>query len=188
MDSDFLEQMTTRLAARGVTVARFEFGYMAARRADGKRRPPPKMPALKGEFRGALATLKKRMPGATIFIGGKSMGGRVASMIAASLFDAQFISGCVCLGYPFHPAGRPEVVRTAHLTVLACPTLIVQGVRDSLGCKTEVEAMTLAKTVSLRWINDGDHDLRPRVASGHTWPANLDAAADAVTRFMRLSR
>ncbi|EHS53965.1 hypothetical protein PDO_3873 [Rhizobium sp. PDO1-076] len=90
------------------------------------------------------------------------MGGRVASMVADELFVAKRISGLLCLGYPFHPTGKPQQLRTAHLANLKAPTLIVQGTRDPFGTRDEVESYDLAGTIELLWLEDGDHDLKPR--------------------------
>ena len=187
MDSPFLETMTESLRSRGITVARFEFAYMATRRQGSGRRPPPKMDILAAEYRAAAAAIKTRFPNVPLFIGGKSMGGRVASLIAGDLFEQGVIAGCVCLGYPFHPAKRPESLRTAHLAELVCPALVVQGERDPLGSRGEVEGMSLSTTIGFAWIGDGDHDLRPRAASGLTHQKNLECAADAVVRYIKLA-
>jgi predicted alpha/beta-hydrolase family hydrolase len=134
------------------------------------------------EYRAAVAAAG---PGAPLVIGGKSMGGRVASLIADELYAARRIAGLVCLGYPFHPPSQPAKLRTAHLTALACPTLIVQGERDPFGPRAEVEAMRLSPAIGYHWAGDGDHDLGPRGGSGFTRKANLAAAADAVAAFVK---
>lgn len=185
MTSPFLETMTRLLNERGLQVSRFEFDYMAARRQGGKRRPPPRAEMLKGEYMSAVEQL--RSEGAArqkLFIGGKSMGGRVASMVADELYRAGNISGLVCLGYPFHPPGKPENLRTAHLDSLSCPTLIVQGERDPFGAKAEVESYTLSPAIAFAWASDGDHDLGPRGGSGFTRSGNLKLAADAIDAFV----
>jgi hypothetical protein len=184
MTSPFLETMTRLLTERGLAVSRFEFAYMAARREDGKRRPPPKAERLVDEYVAAVATLRSRLPaGQALLIGGKSMGGRVASLAADTLFDDGAIAGLVCLGYPFHPPGKPDNLRTAHLQDLQCPALIVQGERDPFGNRAEVEGYKLAPAIRLHWAGDGDHDLGPRGGSGFTRAGNLAAAADAVCAF-----
>ncbi len=118
-----------------------------------------------------------------LIIGGKSMGGRVASMLADELFNAGTIAGLVCLGYPFHPPNTPQNLRTAHLERLACPTLIVQGERDPFGTRAEVQPLPLSPAIAIHWIGDGDHDLGPRGASGFTRKGNLAAAAEAIQAF-----
>ena len=109
------------------------------------------------------------------------MGGRIASMVA----DDLGVRGLVCLGYPFHPPGRPEKLRTAHLEGLQTPTLIVQGERDSFGKPDEVRMYPLSKTIRVVWVPDGDHSLKPRKRSGHTEEENLETAADAIAGFVK---
>jgi predicted alpha/beta-hydrolase family hydrolase len=180
MDSAFLKTMVALLAERGIATHRFEFAYMAARRQGGSRKPPPRAERLIDEYRAAVAAVPA---GATLLIGGKSMGGRVASLIADELFARRRIAGLVCLGYPFHPPNKPEQLRTARLEHLACPALIVQGERDPFGGRGEVEAYRLSPAIQFHWVGDGDHDLGPRGASGFTRKGNLAAAADAIAAF-----
>ena len=182
MTSPFLETMAGLLAERGIAAIRFEFAYMAARRRGGGRKPPPRAERLMDEYRAAVDAVPA---GAPLLIGGKSMGGRVASMIADELHAADRIAGLVCLGYPFHPPGRPAQLRTAHLERLACPALIVQGERDPFGGKGEVAGYALSPAIRLHWVGDGDHDLGPRGGSGFTRKGNLAGAADAVAAFAR---
>lgn len=184
MDSRFLNEIADLLAARAVRVVRFEFPYMAARRTSGKKRPAPKAETLAPFYTGVVAAVRPQFAG-PLAIGGKSMGGRIASLVAGELHAAGAISALVCLGYPFHPPGMPEKLRTAHLAALACPALIVQGERDPFGTQVEVEAMALSPAIRLAWIGDGDHDLGPRGGSGFTRKGNLAAAADAVAAFLR---
>lgn len=184
MTSPFFETLTELLLERGITVTRFEFDYMAARRDGGKRRPPPRIAVLLDEYRAAIEALRGEIGADKLVIGGKSMGGRAASMIADELYGAGAIAGLVCLGYPFHPPKKPESVRTTHLAGLNTPALIVQGERDPFGTQAEIEGYDLAKPIRLKWIGDGDHDLNPRTKSGFTRKGNLAAAADAVRAFL----
>ena len=108
------------------------------------------------------------------------MGGRIASMIA----DAQGVRGLVCLGYPFHPPGKPDRLRVAHLADLRTPTLIVQGTRDTLGRRDEVEGYDLSPAIRVVFLEDGDHSFKPRVRSGRTEAQNLDAAIVALAAFL----
>ncbi len=112
------------------------------------------------------------------------MGGRVASMVADALFTGGAAQALVCLGYPFHPPGKPEKIRTAHLAELSCPALIVQGDRDPFGFGDEVEGYALSSVIEFAWIGDGDHDFGPRGNSGFTRKGNLAQAADAVSAFL----
>ena len=188
MTSPFLEEMCQLLAQRGVATTRFEFAYMAARRVGGPRRPPPRVAALVPEFIAALDAVRATMRDSQrLWIGGKSMGGRVASLIADSEFKAGRVSGLVCLGYPFHPPKKPHVLRTDHLRTFVCPTLIIQGERDPFGARREIESLSLAGSIEFAWMRDGDHDFKPRVRSGETFSGNLAAAADTVAYFVGLT-
>lgn len=159
MDSRAMNQITQVLVGNDLSVARFEFSYMAARRSEGSRKPPPRADKLLDEYRNAIAELNTKAP---LFIGGKSMGGRVASMIADKCFAAGQITGLLCIGYPFHPPKKPDNLRTDHLEHLNVPTLICQGTRDPFGTKEEVPHYALSKHIQINWFDDGDHDLKPR--------------------------
>ena len=178
MDSAAMTAASAALARAGFRIARFEFGYMAARRTSETRKPPPKAELLMDEYRAAISRLQV---GGKLVIGGKSMGGRVASMIADEERAAGRVSGLFCLGYPFHPPGKPESLRTAHLETLASPALICQGTRDIFGSREEVSTYSLSKTIDIRWFEDGDHDLKPRKAvSGFSHADHMKAMAAAV--------
>jgi uncharacterized protein len=178
MDARGMTDLAFRIAARGIRVVRFEFGYMAARRS-GVRRPPPRADTLLDEYRAVVAEV-----GGRPVIGGRSMGGRVASMIADEQYAAGRISGLACLSYPWHPPEKPDQPRTSHLLGLQIPALIVQGTRDPFGSPDEVAGYGLPP-IDIVWLPDGDHDLRPRKAiSGFTAAQHLDTAADAVAAFV----
>ena len=179
MDHPWMTSVADLLAARGICVGRFEFAYMAARR-DGHRKPPPRAEYVVAEFRDAVAAAG----GTNLLIGGKSFGGRVASLVADELLDAGAIGGLVCLGYPFHPPAKPDQLRTAHLEQLRTPTLICQGTRDEFGTRDEVATYELSPAIDLLWLDDGDHSLTPRKAiSGFTAKQHLETVADAVAGF-----
>jgi uncharacterized protein len=179
MDSSWMDDMAARLAGHGIRVIRFEFAYMAARRT-GSRRPVPRADRVLDEYRAAWEEA-----GRPPFIGGKSYGGRVASMLADAL-RGEGLEGLVCLGYPFHPPGRPDQLRTAHLETLRAPTLVCQGERDPMGTLDDVAGYPLSPAITVSWAPDGDHDLRPRKAvSGRTLAENLADAATAVADFAR---
>lgn len=184
MESSFMVQMAALLAERGVRTLRFEFSYMAAQREGGKRRPPPRADTLTGEYKEAVAAARALLKPRQLAIGGKSMGGRVASYVADELHAAGSVQALVCIGYPFHPPNKPAQLRTAHLQEIACPTLIVQGERDPFGGKDEVLSYKLSPAVRLHWASDGDHDLGPRGGSGFTRKGNLAATADAIAAFL----
>lgn len=180
MDSPFMASIAERLAARGVEVCRFEFAYMAVRRQTGRKRPPEPQAALLSQWREVFAAVQP-FARAPLAIGGKSMGGRMASLLADELQPAAL----VCLGYPFHPAGKPDRLRTAHLQALQTPTLIVQGERDALGNRQEVEGYDLPSTIELCWLEAADHDLAPLKRSGFERDGHLDRAADAIATYLR---
>ena len=177
MDSAFMNIVARGLAAAGLRVARFEFPYMMRRRQTGERRAPDREPALREAWLAAIAALGG---GGRVVVGGKSMGGRIASMIA----DEAGVRGLVCLGYPFHPPGQPDRLRTAHLVDLRTPTLIVQGTRDPFGGPAEVEGYDLSPGIRLLWLEDGDHSFKPRASSGHTERQHLETAVAAVVGFV----
>ncbi|WP_419693896.1 alpha/beta fold hydrolase [Mesorhizobium muleiense] len=180
MDSASMTATAKALAEAGFRVARFEFHYMAARRY-GHRKPPPRAETVNPEYIKAIADLRAKGVNGPLIIGGKSMGGRVASMIADEMFSKGDISGLLCLGYPFHPPGKPTQLRTKHLAGLKTPTLIFQGTRDEFGTRDEVATYDLSDTIEMRWLEDGDHDLKPRKSiSGFSAADHLKALADAV--------
>jgi len=177
MDSGSMNAAAKALAEIGFRVARFEFAYMASRRGPDGPKPPPKAEKVMPEYEAAIAALAAKTP---LVIGGKSMGGRVASMVADKMLAEGRIVGLLCLGYPFHPPGRPEQLRTAHLKDLKTPALIAQGTRDQFGTREEVETYALSPKISILWLEDGDHDLKPRKASGFSAADHLRTLAQAV--------
>lgn len=184
MDSDWMNRMCALLAERGIRTARFEFAYMAARRT-GSRKPPPRAETLMGEYRAAVDAVRAASGASAVAIGGKSMGGRVASLVADELHASGGVAALVCLGYPFHPPGSPEKLRTAHLERLDTPTLIVQGTRDPFGTREEVPGYPLDPRIRVHWLSDGEHEFKPRVKiSGHTHAEHLAGAADQVATFL----
>lgn len=172
MDHPFMNAIAEGVASKDLRVIRFEFPYMAARRSGGKRGAPDREPVLMRTWREVIA--RAGAP-ARIVIGGKSMGGRIASMVA----DEAGVAGLICLGYPFHPPGSAARLRTAHLEKLRTPALIVQGTRDTFGLPEEVAKYKLARTIRLAWIADGDHSFKPRAISGRTADQNM---AEAIAR------
>ncbi len=183
MDSAWMNDVAGLLAERGIRVVRFEFPYMAARRT-GARKPPPRADLSIDDYLAVLDEVDAA--GHPLLIGGKSYGGRVASLAADALTVEGRIDGLVCLGYPFHPPEKPDAVRTAHLEHLATRTLICQGTRDQFGARDEVAEYALSPAITVHWLEDGDHDLRPRTAvSGRTFKQNLAETADAVAAFAR---
>ena len=174
-DSVFMNVFAQELAKHCLRVVRFEFPYMAALRETGKRRPPDREPVLRETWLRAIGSAEAE----TLFIGGKSMGGRIASLAA----DDADVAGLVCLGYPFHPTGKPEQLRTEQLKTIKTPTLIVQGERDPFGDRQEVAGYKLSKRVRFHWLRDCDHSFKPRKSSGRTVEDNWAEGIDAVAAF-----
>lgn len=180
MDTDFMDAFATGLAERGSRVVRFEFPYMSERRTTGKRRPPDREPILRDTWLRVISTLQAD----SLIIGGKSMGGRIASLIADEAEVQGLVGGLVCLGYPFHPTGKPEKLRVEHLQSIETPTLIVQGERDPFGNVAEVAGYKLSANVQIHWLTDGDHSFKPRKASGKSLDDNMVEAITAVADFV----
>lgn len=180
MDSSFMEDITRRLLGLGVSVVRFEFPYMAQRRIDAVRRPSNRMEVLQDTWRSVYREVREQTD-QPIVIGGKSMGGRVASMLADELQPLALI----CLGYPFYPAKKFDKPRTAHLLELSTPTLIVQGERDALGCFDVVQGYELSSAIEIEWLAMADHDLKPLKRSGYTYDQYLQHAAGRVANFIK---
>ena len=178
MDSPFLNVVAAGLGAAGLRVARFEFPYMRRRREEGKRGAPDREPALRAAWKEAIAALGG---GERLVIGGKSLGGRMASLVA----DEVGVRGLVCLGYPFHPPDKPDRLRTAHLHDLRTPTLIVQGTRDPFGTPEDVAGYELSPAIRLLWLEDGDHSFKPRASSGFKEKQHLETAVGAVVGFVQ---
>ena len=177
MDSPFMERMATGLAGRGLRTVRFEFPYMQRRRETGKRGAPDAGPKLARHW---LSIIDRLGDPARLVIGGKSMGGRIASLIA----DEAGVGGLICLGYPFHPPGRPERLRVAHLLELRTPALVVQGTRDALGTRDEIGGYGLPPSIRLVYLEDGDHSFKPRVRSGQTEDGHLERALETTAGFV----
>ncbi len=182
MDSTFMAAFAEELAAEGYRAARFEFPYMAGRRRTDTKKPPDRAHVLLDTWRAVIGELG----GDGLVIGGKSMGGRIASMIAAEMEDAGTgVRGLVCLGYPFHGPGRPmNPDRLAHLENLKTPALICQGARDTLGNAEDVAGYALSPAIFVHWLEDGDHGFKPRQASGLTEDGNWRSAIGAIVRFL----
>ncbi len=178
MDSPFMHDFAGGLAEYGYLVARFEFPYMAGRRQTGRKKPPDRAPVLIDTWRAVIDELGS----ANLVIGGKSMGGRIASIVA----DEAGVRGLVCLGYPFHAPGKePAAERLDHMKTIETPTLICQGTRDTFGSRDEVTGYKLSPAVSLHWLEDGDHGFKPRKASGLSEEENWNSAIAAIAGFAR---
>lgn len=174
MNSPFMAAFAEGLAERGTAVIRFEFPYMQTMSASGRRRPPNPGRVLEQHWRDVIAAV------GPCAIGGKSLGGRIASLVA----DACGVSGLICLGYPFHPPGKPQKTRTEHLKTLRTPTLICQGTRDPFGTREDVASYDLSRAIEVFWLEDGNHSLEPRRASGLTANDNWRASMDRISDFL----
>lgn len=180
--ADFMETITNGLALRGIRVARFNFPYMQQRIENNTRRPPERAPKLVAQFAALIANIDLPM-----VIGGKSMGGRIATLVAAQSENdpAINIKGIVCLGFPFHPAAKPTALRIEHFPLIKQDILIIQGERDRLGNKQEVQTYGLPDEIQWLWLEDGDHDLKPRIKSGFTYQAHLQKTLDNMAVFIK---
>jgi uncharacterized protein len=185
MDSPFMAAIAGGLVQQGWRVARFEFPYMARQRRTGRRRAPDRLPVLQEAFRQEVRQERMDQPERPLILAGKSMGGRVASLLVDELVASDHVRGCLCLGYPFHPPGKPLQLRTEHLASLQTPTLILQGERDSFGRREEVETYSLSPQVQLGWIPSGDHSFKPTRSSGLSEAENLAMAAALSDSFLR---
>jgi uncharacterized protein len=179
MDSEWMNEITSALTAREIQVVRFEFPYMEERRISGKKRPPNSERILLETWKEAFLKIAKKYD--QIYIGGKSMGGRMASLIADELKP----SGLIALGFPFHAPGKEPGKRISHLEQIKTRTLIIQGSRDSMGTKEECLKYALSKKIKICWLEDGDHSWKPRVSSGFTLEKHIETAAQAIDKFMR---
>ncbi len=171
-NSKFMQVMAKLIANDCIEVVCFDFPYMQRRKATGVKSPPDRMPKLQESFIEQIGSIQTE----NLFIGGKSMGGRVATLIANEVNPC----GVVCFGYPFHPPGKPEKTRTEHLQQYSVPTLILQGTRDTFGKPDEVSNYSLSKSIKMQWIQDGDHSLttlkRSQLTTEQAWK---DAAFSA---------
>jgi predicted alpha/beta-hydrolase family hydrolase len=174
----FMTSTARALAARGIDVVTFDFLYTAA-----GRRSPDRAPVLEATWRAVVAeTRSQGLPrAAALVIGGKSMGGRIASQVLAS-DDAPAADGLVLLGYPLHPPGRPDTLRIAHLPSLRTPTLVVQGSRDEFGGEDEVRQAFAVVPGPVDWhvVGDGDHSFKVRRSAGMPQAEAIAAIHDRV--------
>lgn len=178
MDHVFMNAFAEGLANEGFRVVRFEFPYMAGRRTGGNKRPPDRAPVLLETWN----TVIEQLGAENLIIGGKSMGGRMASMVA----DAANVKGLVCLGYPFHGPGKvADEKRLGHLANLKTRALFCQGSRDTLGNREDVAGYTLSPKIALHWLEDGDHGFKPRQKSGLSEAENWNSAIAAIAAFAK---
>lgn len=187
MEHEYIEALVRLMNAKKLSVLRFNFPFMDKRKLDGKRRPPDRMPALIACYQSVLSSISvdsnAHLP---IYIGGKSMGGRVAAMLSCDkvLMFNEKINGVICLGYPFHPVKKPEKLRLAPLQETHLPVLILQGQRDALGSEEEINSYEVSSRCQLHYFHDGDHDLKPRIKSGYNLKQHQNSAINKMSEFI----
>ncbi|HXW04169.1 MAG TPA: alpha/beta family hydrolase [Vicinamibacterales bacterium] len=175
--SPWMVRAARGLQARGVSAATFDFPYMAAR-----RKVPDRAPVLEAAWRDAIDAARAAFGTLPLFIGGKSMGGRMASHVAAQ--PASGIAGVVLFGYPLHPPGRPDQRRDAHLPAITVPVLFVQGTRDAFGTADDVRALLpRMPTATLHEVPGGDHSFKVPGGTARQQPA-FDAVLDATAAWI----
>jgi predicted alpha/beta-hydrolase family hydrolase len=188
MDSEFMTQVAEKLGHKGIRVVRFNFPYMIKRAEDGKRRPPDRAPKLLAAYEEVIKHLD-----CPVVIGGKSMGGRMASMLLAEnslreKFDRLPILGGACMGFPFHAPAKDPKNRLDHLRGLTQPLLMVQGTRDTMGTLEDVNSYLdegkINSSIQIHWLEDGNHDLKPRKVSGFSHQQHIDSAIEQVAEFV----
>lgn len=184
-DSEFMKWLSGALAAEGIATVRFEFPYMTRRREDGRKRPPDRQPVLLSYFREVIQQTAVRR-GGRVFVGGKSMGGRMASLLAAESDLADILEGCICFGYPFHPPGKTERWRVEHFDSFCTPVMIIQGTRDPFGKREEVERCESVSGAGrqIYWLEGGNHDFKPLARQAETQNQLIEQAAKVAAAFM----
>ncbi len=179
---EWMVAMARAIAARAIDVVTFNFLY-----AEAGRRAPDRPPVLEGTWRAVIAAVRERTDLATqrLFIGGKSMGGRIATHVAAGDVPVGPIAGVVLLGYPLHPPGKPEKLRAAHLPRVAAPMLFVQGTRDTFGTPDELGPVVRKLPAGSRMlvVEGGDHSLVRPKSSGESLEHVIARVADEIVRF-----
>lgn len=176
MDHAFMQQVAMGLVAKGIRVVRFNFPYMVQRAELGTKRPPDRAPKLLEAFERIIAQYADK----PVVIGGKSMGGRMASLLS----EHPLVAGIACLGFPFHPPGKPEKYKGEHLASLVKPCLILQGERDTFGKREEFAQFAFSPSVRSSFLPDGDHGFKPRKRSGFTEQGNIDLAVDRLSQYI----
>jgi uncharacterized protein len=181
--SPFMRLFASGLAERGLDAMTFNFVYMEK----GRHVPDPKakLEACYGAVVEA-ARWHKKLIGNRVVIGGKSMGGRIASQVAATEEYAEKLAGLVFLGYPLHPPGKPEQLRDAHLKEIRAPMLFVQGSRDSFGTEEEIRAVIkrLRLPATLYAIEGGDHSLKVPKSAGIPQAQIHESTMDEIARWL----
>ena len=182
MATPFMETIARGVIESGVRVIRFHFPYMEDMLRSGVKRPPDGGRVLRKAFSELITHCveREKVPRRNIIIGGKSMGARVASMIA----DNHKVAGVICLSYPFHPPKKPRRVRIKHLKVMRTPTLICQGESDPNGRREEVQLLDLSQSIRFHWLAGSDNNFRARDDSGRSQTENLAGVVQACNEFI----
>jgi len=177
--SAFIVEAAGGLASRSITTATFDFPYITA-----KRKVPDRAPVLEQAWRDAIQAARSHAGDLPLFIGGKSMGGRIASQVAAQA-GVGVLKGLVFFGYPLHPPGRPEHMRDAHLPGIREPMLFIQGGRDPFGGGDEIRALLpRLQRPTLHEIEGGDHSFRVPGGKARQQQVVIEAL-DAAAAWMR---
>ncbi|WP_224104177.1 alpha/beta fold hydrolase [Vreelandella aquamarina] len=186
--SAFMQRIIKALAEHGIQVLAIDFPYMQQMQEQGKRRPPPRVERTLEHFAAWYHALEP-LGTLPLWVGGKSMGGRIATLLASALHRGAIAGpgcpGVIVAGYPFHPPKAPEKLRLGHWPDIRCPLLVLQGERDPFGTREEVEGYTLPQHTRLAWLADGDHDFKPRRVSGLKHEFLIDEAAQLAASFVR---
>ncbi|WP_462157802.1 alpha/beta family hydrolase [Pseudoalteromonas sp. GB56] len=184
LDSDFMQEIARLIAQQGITVGLFDFPYMQRAKEENKRRPPDRADKLLASFNDALSSAQQDLP---LFIGGKSMGGRMASMLVAGgdIELTASVKGIIAFGYPFHPPGKKDKLRVAHFGDITVGFCVIQGERDTFGKQDELSSLADTSPAIIHWLADGDHSLVPRKKSGFTQEQNWQQAADIAAAFIK---
>lgn len=177
MNHEFMQSVAKGLAFKGIRVIRFNFPYMIKRAEDGKRRPPDRAPKLLEAYQEII----EQVDADKLVIGGKSMGGRMASHLS----ELDKVAAMACLGFPFHPPGKPEKYKGEHLAELTKPCLILQGERDTFGKREEFADFDLSDSIRVEFIPDGDHSFKPRKSSGYTEQQNIALTVEKLSAFIK---
>lgn len=183
MQHPFMQAITDLLVAQGFAVLRFNFPYMQKRAEDGKRRPPDRAPKLLVRFNEVLQQVCREQRYQRVFLLGKSMGSRMATILAGEPLP-DIVNGVISLGYPFLPKGKTEP-RLEAIEQCRLPLLIVQGERDSFGTQLQLQQWPLPANVALEFLPDGDHSFEPRKSADVSATQNYQQAVAAITAFVR---
>lgn len=183
MNAAALTTAAGALADAGIPSLRFDFPYRIA-----GRRAPDRPPVLDAAVRAAIDDLMRRtkLPSERLVLGGRSMGGRICSLVAGDAIDPVPVLGLALLGYPLHPPGKADVLRVEHFKRLTMPVFFASGTRDAFGTPAELKrnAKKVKGPVTFHWIETGDHGFRPLKSSGLTPDAALAGVAAALVTFV----